>query len=557
MVEAKWQFRDFFSGKEALYLWAAALAIFMLGIWQQPFINFETRFAVFAQEMLRNGLTLFPTSYGQPYPDYPVTSTALIWLFSLPFGQVTKFSAVLPTALASATVVALTYQLFAQYSRRWGLLAVGFEFLTATFLAESRSISVDQMVSAITLSAFYLTHKSYRNGLALPTIRLVLLLIAGFLIRGPIGVVIPAGVVLSHLLLTSERRAVVSFAAWSSGVLITCSAMLLGLAMFIYGKDFVGDIVRMQAFSRFAESAPSPGYYYLTSSFGNYALSYPIAVMVAALMLLNKLRKRSSVSNRANTVFIELLMAWTVILLVGLSIPETKKVRYILPVVPALAGLASYVFIDTEYSLMKWLRRCVQLVLLFLPFLAAVLLYTQKARLGHYGLNLHFLMAAFFLLFIINVSIFIRQKNRKSDMSMQLLFVGVLSAICFHLAIVEPIDLSIHDTSGFVRRIESLREEKPGELVFYKENPDGLPIKYLVNARVDLLPKFISDLEFLRNNHSPIWLLTRERNIDDLVNAGIDRKSVIYHEKFGELPFLAVFIPASSVTPKSPEQVAP
>ena len=53
---------------------------------------------------------------------------------------------------------------------------------------------------------------------------LALLLVAGFLIRGPLGVVIPAGVVFSHLLLTHACREIVLFAALSAAILLAVAA---------------------------------------------------------------------------------------------------------------------------------------------------------------------------------------------------------------------------------------------------------------------------------------------------------------------------------------------
>lgn len=524
-------------------IWIIALAVFMFGIWQQPFIGFETRFAVFAQEMLRNGPTLFPTTYGQPYPDYPGTSTLLIWLFSLPFGEVTKFTAVLPTALASATIVALTYMLFAQYSKKWGVLAVAMELLTFTFVGESRSISVDQMVSAVTLSAFYLTHRSYREGSALPAQWLMLLLVAGFLIRGPIGVVIPAGVILSHLALTGGRRDVIVFAARSAVVLLACLLVALGLVLLIYGDGFLGDIVRMQAVGRFADTAPSPRYYYFTGSVGNYALSYPIAAVFAVGLLIGRIRRRSFIDSKEHGVMLMLLLAWTGIVLVGMSIPETKKVRYVISVVPPLAGLASYALICGEQGFTKWLRRCVEWILLSLPLLAGIVLVAQRTRLADAGINLKPCLAVFLALFAASVAVLYRRWKRQTDDPVPVCVVGVLTSLIFQIAVVEPVDLYLHDTSAFVRRIEALRQQRPGNVAFYRENPDGLPIKYLVNARMDYLPRFISSPEDLKTNQAPIWLVAKEKHLDELIRTGIVDARVILREKFGELPYLAAYIP--------------
>jgi 4-amino-4-deoxy-L-arabinose transferase-like glycosyltransferase len=557
MTDIKKRLQDSISRNESTYLGFIALVLFMLGIWKQPFIGFETRFAVFAQEMLRNGPTLFPTTYGQPYPDYPVTSTLLIWLVSAPFGEVTKFTAVLPSAFASALVIALTYKLFAQYSRQWGLLAICFEFLTLAFIAEARSISLDQMISAITLAGFYLTNKSYREGTALPLGSLLLLLVAGFLVRGPIGVCLPAGVILTHLVLTFGRREILTFALSSAGVLIACSATLLGLAMLRYGKNFVNEIANMQAVTRFSESITTPFHYYFTSSFGNYALSYPIAMLVLLGTLFSKLRTTIQHHSKEHTTLIVLLLAWLAIVMIGLSIPETKKARYILPIVPALAGLASYAFISPAFQLMKWIRRCVEVILISLPLVAAILVNVQKTRLAESGINILAITGFLCTLFANNIFIAIFYKINEQKRALLLCVFGSLTTYFVQVVIVETIDLHIHDTSHFAARIESLMKERPGTLVFYQENPDGLPIKYLVNAKQEFLPLFMNSPEELKNNSVPIWALTRDENTEGLRKAGIDTESVIFHEKFSGNKFSVIYVSAQSLRPISPPRVTP
>ena len=553
MIEIKQRLCAFVSRNEALCLWVFAVLLFTFGVWHQPFINFETRFAVFAQEMLRHGPSLFPTTYGQPYPDYPVTSTLLIWLASLPFGEVNKFSAVLPTALASALVVAMTYRLLALYSKRWGVLAAGFELLTMMFVAESRSISIDQMVSAITLTAFYLTHLAYRQQTALPTKRLALLLVAGFLVRGPVGVVIPAGVVLSHLLLTHGRREIALFAALSAAILLACVLAMLGLSMLAYGRDFVLEIVKMQATGRFGELGATPRYYYFTSSFGNYALSYPVAVLVALGLLLEKVRTKTLGDNSR---ILLLLLAWAGVVLIGLSIPQTKKIRYILPAIPAVAGLASYALMSGRATWAKWIKRCVESVLLLLPLLMVVFLFTQKARLAAAGIGLVWYSAAFLAIFAVGVLIAVRRWRSGADTAIPLTLAACLTVYVFQVGVFEPINVQTHDTRGFVERIEALRTQKPGALVFYKENPDGLAIKYLVNAKMDFLPRFIDDPAQLKGYSSPVWLLTKEDNADELRRAGIDVDGVSQRDRFAGERFLVVHLSAQPATPASPESAA-
>jgi len=136
----------------AWLLGALALLLFCAQAKGRAIIGFDSRFVLFAQEMLRHGPSLFPSTYGEPYPDYPGTSTLFIYLLSLPFGRVDSLAAWLPSALAAAALVALVYRLLEPISPRWALLAVALLLLTATFVSETRAVSLDQMVAALALA---------------------------------------------------------------------------------------------------------------------------------------------------------------------------------------------------------------------------------------------------------------------------------------------------------------------------------------------------------------------------------------------------------------------
>jgi 4-amino-4-deoxy-L-arabinose transferase-like glycosyltransferase len=102
--------------RDSLLIFAGALLLFMVGL-NPEFIGFQSRFGLFAQEMFRFGPSYFPTTYQNPYPDYPGTSTFLIYLVSKLVGQVTPFTAILPTAVTSALILVLTYRIGAIRSR--------------------------------------------------------------------------------------------------------------------------------------------------------------------------------------------------------------------------------------------------------------------------------------------------------------------------------------------------------------------------------------------------------------------------------------------------------
>src|SRR5436853_4703271 len=101
-----------------------SLILFTWGISSQEVIGFESRFYLFAQEMWQNGPSWFPTTYHEPYPDYPGLSTFLIYLSARAAGSLNKLAAIFPSAVAAALTVVMTYAIGALHSKRWGICAV-------------------------------------------------------------------------------------------------------------------------------------------------------------------------------------------------------------------------------------------------------------------------------------------------------------------------------------------------------------------------------------------------------------------------------------------------
>ena len=143
---------------EAIVLFCISMFAFLLGLNNQEIIGFESRFYLFALEMWRHGFSWFPTAYLKPYPDYPVTATLLIYSAAKLLGALSKFAAVLPSAIAAAITVSVTYLIGSLHSKRLGLSAVCFLFLTIMFLKTARSIALDMYPTLATVCCFYLVY---------------------------------------------------------------------------------------------------------------------------------------------------------------------------------------------------------------------------------------------------------------------------------------------------------------------------------------------------------------------------------------------------------------
>jgi 4-amino-4-deoxy-L-arabinose transferase-like glycosyltransferase len=510
------------------------LLLFTLGLWGQEFVGFETRFAVFAKEMLRAGVSIFPKTYGEPYPDYPATSTLLIWLGSLPLGEVTKFTAILPTAIASALNLALTYRLLSYVSRQWAFVAVCFELLTATFLVEARAISLDQMLATITLACFIL---AYRRDAGIASserwlLWIFVLLVLGFSIRGPMGIVIPVGVLCSYYALTHQWRAVFRIGVPSLALLIACWFALLFLARIEGGETFVEDVIRMQVTGRLGGHDDAlPRYYYLVNSLSNFALSFPVALLVTASLLRSALlrlqlpfwRKADAASWDPAMRMAVLMAGWLLLVLIGLSIPETKKARYLLPAVPAMAALAAYVFIDQSNGFLRVIYRTLQKLLLILPMLLLGLVFYAEhyARQRHLNVEIQTSLLLSLLVGGQLLALFALRRTWPQDKRDKLIVAVAASTFWLtNVCLREPAELQIHSARPFVQAVEELRRQQPGPLAMYGVGKDSLAIVYHVNVADEFRPLFINQVEQLRSLHYPLYLLISDKESKLLTSAG-------------------------------------
>lgn len=317
---------------DSIIIFLAGMLLFTLGLSSQEIIGFEARFYLFALEMWRHGPTWFPTTYQHPYPDYPAMSTYLIYLASALFGHLNKLTAVLPTAIASTLTLCVTYLIGARFGRRWGWCGVFFLLLTLTFVVEARTISLDQFVTLITVVCFLLLEKATRIRLGL----IGALLILSFAFRGPIGIVIPTAVMCVSCLLDKnyKRFFVIGFSALF--LLFFCSALLMLLAYIEGGVSFVQDVWRMEVASRLHDVKTLPYTFYFTECLGAYAITYPLVILV----LVGSFTLPSSPQRK----LLFKCIAWVAVILLGLSIPVDKKMRYVLAIAPALALICAFLY---------------------------------------------------------------------------------------------------------------------------------------------------------------------------------------------------------------------
>jgi len=495
--------------RDSLLIFFLGLGIFTAAL-DGEFISLQARFALFAQEMLRNGPSFFPTTYGIPYPDYPATSTFLIYLVSLPFGKVTPFTAVLPTAVVSALILVITYRIGATRSRQWGWIAVLFALFTHLFLTESRSIALDQYNALATTLCFYLIYSADIYGKRKRLWFIPLVLMASFSFRGPIGIVIPAGVVCGYYLCRGQFKKFLLMGVLALCLLSMCSAAMLAAAHYDGGEAFANRVICGQASGRMFSSKTS-WYFYWYRCLASLSLAYPLAALIVIVRCKRILGRKDS-----NYEFMSYLVVWILIVLAGMSIPGDKKMRYVLAIVPAVSLVASYLVINPSLEGLLLRTRNV-----FLGFCSLLPLLGGIAAIGilwlgrHFGFtaNVHFAVAAA-ILGGLSVTAGPAKRRLTNDLSrdMATMAIGVAAFITIYIGIAQPINLALETTQPFVARVKLLQEERPGDIAFYKIGPDGEEGKFMANYDEHLKPTFATSPEELLDFCKYSYFITETRD---------------------------------------------
>jgi len=524
----------FYASITAPAVFLISLLLFTYGLSPQEFIAFETRFALFAQEMLHYGPSFFPTSYHQPYPDYPVTATLLTYFLAHAFGHFSKLVAVFPSALAAALTMTATYAIGALRDRRWGLYATLFLLMTVTFLAEARTISLDQYTTMVTAWCFYCAYSAQQQQKYFRLWFIPVLFVIGFAFRGPIGLIIPAAVLYIFYILENDYKKSFLIIGYTLSLLILCSLGLFLIAYHVGGLNFGQEVLRFEIFYRMQDSGNNPPFfYYFIHSITSYALTFPLAILI-----LLGLRRTCFAHNAApNLQLIQKLAAWFLIIMIGMSIPGDKKIRYILPIAPALALISAYLFImarDKQYftNLYKYLYKFFYFTpaLAILATLSLWLFSTWKSL--DFSINYFTALSIFAVFALLNFSNSMWLKNKLTK-ECWVLLLAALSFVAFYIFLLEPVNLSINSTRAAVQKIEALRQAAGATLVFYQEDRDSLPIKYLVNVQPVAIPQFVTQPDQLLTIKNKAFFVAGETEFSQIPFNELKHFQVITHAVIG------------------------
>lgn len=515
-----------------------SIAGFTYGVFDRDLIAFETRFGVFVQEMLRYGPSFFPTTYNVPYPDYPGLHTFLIYLLCLPFGKLNTWCAILPSAVASASTLVLLYLILYPYDRRWAYACLLMTGLTYQFLDAARSLTMDSLIMAVTLWAFYSARK-------LPAPRhwgLWCACVLGFAIRGPIGFILPASI--AGMTLWEQRgwRCAIRFAIKAMGVLSGLMMVLLSLAYQTGGPAFVAQVLQMQIFGRLHDHQQTHHFFdYFIQSSVNYAPSFELALLTS-LFFWRYLGQKM----QATAPLLRQCIFWVTIILLGMSVPNVRKIRYIMPMIPPLSILASYWWYQDGRGerVKNRITGTANLFFLFLPAVILCLLVLMPVLSSQYPalLSAHYPQAYIFLSACLLLSLLFCQKKN----TLLPLAIGCATVWSVFVWIITPIQVSLNRAQPFVAQVLQQLPAKT-QLVFFQMRADGVAIQFLYAANLVTAMTPPTVLNSIDGHHNQrVWFITSKKIFERQSSVWKRRVQIVLQKKLGHQP-MVVF----SLTPDS------
>ncbi|MGY2168539.1 hypothetical protein [Pseudomonas gingeri] len=539
---------------ESLYIFLIALLLFTLGIWDQTAQGFDGRWALFLNEMFRHGPSLFATTYGQPYPDYPGTATFLSFLFAQLFGAPNHLANVMPTALASAGVMAMIYRLLAPSGRSWALLTVLLTALTTQLLEKSRSVCLDQMTSLLCLACFYLLHSGERLGSKLRQYAIFPLFVLGFVIRGPLGLIEVCGVACVYWAMGVSRsraetlqllRKVLVHGVIGLLLLAACWWLLMKLARFSGGDGFADQVYHMQVGGRLDESG-EPFFFYFQLSLYRY---FPVVPLALATLI--ALRHKWSLRDRDSDVQLALrLGACGLMILLGLSVPHFKRAYYVLPMVPMFAAVAAYGLLQAQGWLVG-VRRFYEGLVALLPGLAVIVVFVLRHSWLKHGfwpqVSLPLLVGTLVILQGLAACVWLNKARVQPlhDLGRRLVLLSLIALAAQWLLlvkVVEPAKDLEFDTRGFVEPAERLRAANPGPLVFLNLGQDTWAVRYMMNLDHDEQPLFIAgaDASRLDSLPRPAWVILSRKDLGLLAGTALEKSTPAFEGRFNGNPCVVI-----------------
>ena len=400
----------------------------------------EPRFAQVAREMLQSGDYLVPRMNGQPYTEKP---PMLFWMaaaFSLPFGDVTEFTARLPLALAGIATVILTYllarRMFDPRLAFWSSLIL---ITNQRFWWQARFGQIDMLLTVFVTACILCLWRWHESRKQRWLVGFYLTMAAALLTKGPPGLLFPLFLAVAFYWGAKESRNQLHLVIGTALALVIAAVWMIPARMAITVESGVGagdgiaaNLFR-QTIGRFflgISHAQWPWFYgtHLPLDLAPWALFLPWTIYWAWT------RRRESEPMR-------FLICWIVPAFIFFSICIGKRSVYLLPLYPPMAILIAGSVLNLMESTQRTWRRGIAgvwgVVLLGMAVAPLVLPFTKYRESWHLSLVAVSIVAGACGLQALYMALRSDGRNLMRDMTIHFSVVALLCAV-FLFPAVDP-----------------------------------------------------------------------------------------------------------------------
>lgn len=324
----------------------------------------EPRYAEAAREMLRSGDWITPYFNFDLRFDKPVLIYWLIAFSYVIFG-ICEFAARFPSAILASALVFFTYYLGRTVdSKRFGFISALILASSLEFIAISRMSMTDMTLSffiCATLISGFLGSFVEENNRKYWWWFAYFFSALAVLTKGPIGFILPAGVLGLYFLLTGSLKENLKLKYLLPGSLIFAVTSVPWYYLIIkkHGMDFINYFFLQHNFARFSSNNfgqhSQPVYFYIIVLFAGFFpwTLYLIPALIQSFKNISKALKEKKqlclapFKNTENKLKVILfLLLWFLVIFTFFSLSRAKLLTYILPIFPALALLTGMLWND-------------------------------------------------------------------------------------------------------------------------------------------------------------------------------------------------------------------
>ncbi len=332
------------------FIWLAATT------WMYPLLlPDEGRYVGVAWYMLKTGQFLTPFLDGMPFFHKPPLFYWLSAASLAAFGS-NAWAARLVSVLAATAMVTVFFLFLRRYARASAAAQSALILAVQPFLfGAAHYANLDMLVAALMgLTILAGADAVFRRQQFLPDhwslLAMYAAAAAGFMAKGLIGVVLPAGVLFFWLVARCQWRALLRLLWWPGILLFLLLTLPWMVVMQLRYPGFFNYYIIHQHFERFLESGfnnPQPFWFYVPVVL---ALTLPWSI---------RLWRWFSSTGPINPKFVPpatrfeqvdrhvlrgLMLAWLLVILVFFSIPSSKLVGYVIAALPPLAWFIQETF---------------------------------------------------------------------------------------------------------------------------------------------------------------------------------------------------------------------